>query len=53
MKPGYACDNNAGIYFQDNDVRRVVSARAGAKCYHVSLVGGKLVEKVLEPETIA
>ncbi|GAB1487991.1 Type 1 glutamine amidotransferase-like domain-containing protein [Opitutaceae bacterium] len=53
MKPGYACDNNAGIYFQDNEVRRVVSARAGAKCYHVSLVGGKLVEKVLEPETIA
>ncbi len=19
MKPGYACDNNAGIYFEDND----------------------------------
>ncbi len=53
MKPGYACDNNAGIYFQDNEVRRVVSARAGAKCYHVSLVDGKLVEKVLEPETIS
>ena len=52
MKAGYACDNNAGIYFQDNTVRRVVSARAGAKCYHVSLVEGKLVEKVLEPETI-
>ncbi|HEY0966251.1 MAG TPA: peptidase E [Opitutaceae bacterium] len=53
MKAGYACDNNAGLYFQDNEVRRVVSARAGAKCYHVSLVAGKLVEKVLEPEMIA
>ena len=29
MKPGYACDNDAGIYFEDNDVKRVVSTRAG------------------------
>src|ERR1044072_1990118 len=27
MKPGYACDNDAGIYFEDNEVKRVVSAR--------------------------
>lgn len=53
IKPGYACDNNAGIYFADNEVRRVVSSRAGAKCYHVSLVAGKLVERVLEPEMIS
>ena len=53
MKPGYACDNDAGIYFQDNTVRRVVATRAGAKCYHVSVVDGKLVEQVLEPEMIA
>ncbi len=53
MKPGYACDNNAGIYFQDNEVSRVVSAREGAKAYYVSLVGGKIVEKVLEPEIIS
>ena len=24
MKPGYACDNDAGIYFEDNAVKRVV-----------------------------
>ncbi len=53
MKPGYACDNDAGIYFEDNEVKRVVSARAGAKVYYVSLVGGKIVEKVMEPEQIA
>ena len=30
MKPGYACDNDAGIYFEDNEVKRVVShARRG------------------------
>jgi peptidase E len=53
MKPGYACDNDAGIYFEDNTVKRVVCARAGAKAYYVSLVGGSVVEKPLEPEMIA
>jgi dipeptidase E len=53
MKPGYACDNNAGIYFEDNEVKRVVTSRAGAKAYYVSAVGGQVVEKVLEPELIS
>jgi dipeptidase E len=53
MKPGYACDNDAGLYFEDNEVKRVVSARQGAKCYHVTLENGKVVEHVLEPEMIA
>ena len=52
MKPGYACDNDAGIYFEDNTVRRVVSARAGAKVYYVDRVDGRAVERVLEPEMI-
>ena len=52
MKPGYACDNDAGLYFEDNEVRRVVSTRKGAKVYYVSVVGGKVVERVLEPEII-
>ena len=53
MAPGYACDNDAGIYFEDNSVKRVVSARAGAKCYFVSVTGGTASERVLEPESIA
>ncbi len=53
MTPGYACDNDAGIYFEDNAVKRVVHTRADAKVYYVSVVGGKVVEKVLEPELIA
>ena len=53
MRPGYACDNDAGIYFEDNTVKRVVSTRAAAKVYYVSVEGGKLVEKVMEPERIA
>jgi dipeptidase E len=52
MKPGYACDNNAGIYFEDNEVKRVVATRAGAKVYYVSVVGGRVVERVMEPELI-
>jgi len=53
MKPGYACDNNAGIFFEDNDVKRVVTSHAGSKVYYVSVVNGKVVEKVLEPELIS
>lgn len=52
LKPGYACDNDAGIYFVDNDVRRVVATRDGAKVYHVGLSQGQIVEEVLEPERI-
>jgi dipeptidase E len=52
MKPGYACDNDAGIYFEGEQVKRVVSTRAEAKVYYVSAVGGTVVEKVLEPERI-
>jgi len=53
MKPGYACDNDAGIYFVDNTVTRVVATRAAAKVYYVSIEGGKVVEKVMEPERIS
>ncbi len=52
MKPGYACDNDAGIYFEDNEVKRVVSSRAAAKVYYVSMVDGKINERVMEPEHI-
>jgi dipeptidase E len=53
LKPGYACDNNAGIYFEDNEAKRIVASRAGAKCYYVSAANGKAVERVLEPEIIS
>ncbi|MDQ8173419.1 MAG: peptidase E [Gemmatimonadota bacterium] len=52
MKPGYACDNDAGIYFEETAVKRVVHTRAAAKCYYVSRVDGKAVERTLEPEMI-
>ncbi|MGD9902151.1 MAG: Type 1 glutamine amidotransferase-like domain-containing protein [Vicinamibacterales bacterium] len=53
MKPGYACDNDAGIYFEDNVVKRVVATREAAKVYYVSVEGGKAVEKLMAPERLA
>ena len=53
MKPGYACDNDAGIYFEETEVKRVVSTRPEAKVYYVSMVNGKINERVIEPEHIA
>lgn len=52
MKPGYACDNNAGIYFVDNQVKTALRTREQANSYYVSAVGGKIVEKKLESEMI-
>lgn len=52
LKPGYACDNDSGIYFEDNEVARVVHTRAEARVYHVSLVAGEIVETELPAEMI-
>ena len=52
LKPGYACDNNAGIYFSDNEIKRVVHTREDAKVYYVSLQEGEIVEKELQAEMI-
>ena len=52
MKPGYACDNDAGIYFEDTQVKRVVATHPEAKAYYVSMIDGKINERVLAPEQI-
>jgi peptidase E len=52
LKPGYACDNDAGIYFEDTKLKRVVSTRDGAKAYYVSVLDGRVAEVALEPERI-
>jgi dipeptidase E len=52
LEPGYACDNDAGIYFVDNEVRRVVKTRDEARVYHVALEGGEIVETELPAEMI-
>lgn len=52
LKPGYACDNDAGIHFVDNEVRRVVKTREDARVYHVGIQGGEVVERELPAEMI-
>ena len=52
LKPGWACDNDAGIYFEDNEATRCVATRADARVYHVSVVDGKIVEREVVPERI-
>jgi dipeptidase E len=52
LQAGYACDNDAGIYFEDNAVRRVVATRAGAKVYHVRAENGAVLEQTIEPEML-
>jgi len=53
LKPGYACDNNAGIYFIDNEVSRVVKTREDASVYYVGMEGGQVVERELPAEMIS
>ena len=52
LKPGYACDNDAGIYFENDSAKRIVATRADAKVYYVSAVDGRAVEKQLDAEII-
>ena len=52
LNPGYACDNDAGIHFIDNEVHKVVKTRDEAKVYYVDLVEGEIVETELPGEMI-
>ncbi len=52
LSPGYACDNDAGIHFVDNEVKKVVKTREEASVYYVDLIDGEIVERELEGEMI-
>ena len=52
LPPGYACDNNAGIYFENEKVVKAVSVTAKNKSYYVDLVDGKINEKELPSEIV-
>ncbi len=52
LKPGYACDNDAGICFDGTDVKRIVATRADARVYFVSREDGAVVERELVPDLI-
>ena len=52
LKPGYAIDNNAAIYFEDNKIMKVVATDKNSKAYYVDLEGDKVKEAVLEPDIV-
>jgi len=47
-KPGYACDDRAGIYFENEEVKQAVSLDQKSNAYFVSLAGGEVKETVLQ-----
>jgi len=53
LEPGWACDNDAGIYFEGTEPKRFVTTREGAMVYYVRLEGGRVVEDPHTPESIA
>ncbi|MGJ7491530.1 Type 1 glutamine amidotransferase-like domain-containing protein [Variovorax sp. ZT4R33] len=48
MPAGYACDNLAGVYFEDEAFIRSVAADNNSFSYHVGLVDGEVVERRLD-----
>ena len=52
LAPGYACDNQAGIYFENEKVAKVVAVSAKSKSYYVDLVGGQINERELPAEIL-
>ena len=45
---GYACDDRAGIYFEDNQVAEVVSLNEHSNAYYVYEEGGAVIESRLK-----
>ena len=52
LKPGWACDNDAGILFEGTEPRRFVATREGAMVYYVRMEGSQVVEDLHVPELI-
>lgn len=51
-KAGYACDDKAGIYFEDNTVKKVVALDETSNAYFVSLDKGEVKEELLTKEVL-
>lgn len=47
FKPGYACDDRAGIYFENGTVKQVVALDDKSNAFYVTKKNGEVVETVL------
>lgn len=52
LKPGYACDDMAGLLFVNGVLRKSVTMNADNKNYFVSLKEGKIIEELLPAEIL-
>ncbi len=52
LDPGYACDNLAGIYFENEKFVKSVALNDKSKSYYVSIIDGKINEKILPTEIL-
>lgn len=53
LLPGYACDETAGLYFENTTLKSVISQSPDDKAYQVSIKNGKVVETILATELIS
>ncbi len=53
IKPGYGLDENAGLYFEGTIIAKVLAGDAKSKVYQLSVEGGAIAEKTLEPTIIS
>lgn len=52
LSPGYACDNQSGIYFENETLVQCVSSVTGRKSYFVDLQNGQVVERELKSDLL-
>jgi len=52
LKPGYACDDRAGLLFVNGTLKKAVSLSADNNSYFVSVVDGKIKEELIPSEII-
>jgi len=53
MKPGYGLDENAGLYFENDKIAKVLAGDAKNKVYKVSVENGAIAEVALEATVIS
>jgi peptidase E len=47
IRPGYAIDDRVAAHFKDGRLVRIVSKKAGATAYHVTVDAGRVIEQPL------
>jgi peptidase E len=52
FKSGYACDDRAAIYFEDNEVKKVISLAEASNAYYVYKENDQIKEQKLEKEIL-